>query len=300
MKSSVKLLIGWVLIGLFACSGDSYEEERTKITVSTVFKEAQSAFSNKDYATSIEKYSILIRENPKHYWLVHRRGQAYKGNGNFDKALRDFGLVIQNDPENKEQALLTCALIYQYELGNYDRAKPYYYEIIEYYRTARPQNSLERDLLKHTVSGAYSNLGRIAIEEKNYDEAITLFTQSIKLADSNFSKYYRAFAYYKSGDTVAAIEDYNNSIQVVKRHFVEDFPASKINQCDTCGFSFDSDEYLLLPRYSSLSLVQSERDMLDSLVAKMVADPMRYIDAALNNRDSLFIVGEDTLNNLYK
>jgi len=245
MKRINLLLIVGILIGLVSCSGDDFEAQKTRITMSEVFKEAQNAFTAKDYPLSIAKYSLVIDENPEHFWLVLRRGQAYRENGELDCALRDFEHVIGYDPENKARALLNCGLIYHYEIGNSDRAKSYYHEIIQDYRTARPQNNLERVLLKHTVSGAYSHLGRIAIEEKKYAEAITLFTQSIKLADSNFSKYYRAFAYYKSGDTVASIDDYNSSIELVKRHFVEDFPSSKINLCDTCGFSFYSDYYLV-------------------------------------------------------
>ena len=139
---------------------------------------------------------IAIKLNPKDTWAYNSRGIAYMIKGDIDKAIIDFKMVSQINPNDKRGEINISSIIVNQRINQ---------EII---------NHTEAIRLDPNNSQLYYNRGITFYNRKNYDLAIADYTQAIRLAPNNNIIYAsRGLAYFDKGDYDKAITDYTQVIR---------------------------------------------------------------------------------------
>jgi tetratricopeptide (TPR) repeat protein len=162
-----------------------------------------------------------------------RGGLLYERRGDYKKAMNDFDTAIELDPGYAEAYKHRGELYLK--LGNYKKALKDFYKAIElepndiwivfiYLNCGRACKNLNWTKLAITYyNKAVESFPRFAYKERGlfymschkYQEAITDFTQFIKLKRKNSDTYYqRGLAYEKLGRYQKAIKDFDRTIKL--------------------------------------------------------------------------------------
>lgn len=151
---------------------------------------------------AIEEYTLVIEADPQSGMAAvayHLRGVVYHWQGNLPMALADCTKAIEIDPEY-DSAYDTRAGIY-YELGRY--------------RESIADCTMAVKLNPDRID-AYGARGFVFMEMGNYQEAIADFNRMLKVApaDDRPTLYVmRGGAYFKLGDNTQAIADFTAAIK---------------------------------------------------------------------------------------
>ena len=125
--------------------------------VSALYNDAFKDIKEGRYVDSIEKFQALIKDYPSSdladdavYWIA----EANFVTKNTEEALQLLEFFVENYPQNRRtpDALLKTGVIY-YEIGDYERARDYFTEVIDRYPASRVKFSAQRRLDKMNRDG---------------------------------------------------------------------------------------------------------------------------------------------------
>lgn len=197
------------------------------------FKAAESQYENGNYEKAIEGYNKYLRQYPNGaYSLValYHRGESYGVLKRYSEALKDYDAVSGRGPSKYyEKALEKAAIIaYNYE-KDFQKAYDYYTKLEvatdnedmrfesqlgamrSAYRsnntqavlaTARKVNNNARATDEQKAVASYY-IGKIALDNKQYDEALQAFNAVTRMSDNEQtaeSRYLIAYIYYLRRD----------------------------------------------------------------------------------------------------
>jgi tetratricopeptide (TPR) repeat protein len=136
------------------------------------------------------------------YMACYDRGDKYFGQGDYDRAIREYTEAIRLKP-NEAAAYLARACAYD-EKQDYDRAIADYSKLIQ----LKPRDAL-----------VYFARGRAYYEKENYDKAIADYNEAVRLEPNDAMTYYsRGCAYDGKEDYDRAIADYSETIRLDPHH----------------------------------------------------------------------------------
>jgi len=159
---------------------------------SAYFYRADSYAMKEDYDRALPDINQAIRLSPNNSEYFYLRGVVYFWKDDYDRAIEDFNQALKIDP-NKEKAKRDLEITHQRKQNS--SSQP----------TAAP---LQPD------KAAYDR-GREAYGQKNYDKAITEFTEAIRLNPNyELAYYYRAEAYTMKEDYDKALVDFTQAIRL--------------------------------------------------------------------------------------
>jgi tetratricopeptide (TPR) repeat protein len=194
------------------------------------FQAALTKFESGDYQRAIEAYTNYIRNFPNGQYLLqafYQRGESYAVQRQYSEALRDYQQVIRQGPSHDYLRALEKAAIIAYNHEQDFQAAYQYYSQLENaatsedirfeaqlgalrsaYRTGNTQAvySLANKVANNPnangqqKSSAYFYLGKVAFDQRDYDNALTAFNQVIQLSDNEQTaeaRYLKAYIYYQ-------------------------------------------------------------------------------------------------------
>ncbi|MBN1221467.1 MAG: tetratricopeptide repeat protein [Anaerolineae bacterium] len=153
-----------------------------------------------DYDAAIDAYTRAIELNYQPLtWPYNNRGNAFRGQGNYETAIADYNQALAEDPTNI-LAYDNRGFAY-YKQGDYEAAIAEFNKAIE---------------LDASYASAYNDRGLALRAQGEYDAAIADFGKAIKLGYKPLKWVYdnRGFTFYKKGDYDAAIADYTQAIEL--------------------------------------------------------------------------------------
>jgi len=179
-----------------------------------MFQMGQLAFENGGYADAIQRFSLLISEQPNSPFVPYayvNRAISYYNLKELDKSIKDYVIVIEEFPRHP---IANSALLgLQETLTLTNRAE----EFATYLDSYKKSNPDDKDLLNVEFDAS-----KALYFNQKYEEAIGAFNQYLKnYPDNPFRDevyYYLGESYYRSNDFEEAIR---NFISVTK------MPASK-------------------------------------------------------------------------
>jgi tetratricopeptide (TPR) repeat protein len=190
-----------------------------------------------DYEKAIQLISQLLENDSLNIDLLYNRGDAYKYNYNFQKALDDFKKIESLKTNISGQTVLRIGLI-EKSLNKLKDAEATFKKLMII--------SEEKDNNNNERWAAYYHLGQIKYKQTEFRQAIGYYNEAEAIKHTLNNLYHRANAYYALGIKDSAIWDYNQSIEFVKKDFVHEYPNTILEKCDTCGFEFGTEEYVIL------------------------------------------------------
>ena len=98
-------------------------------TMRSYEQEADAAARRWDFATAASAYEKLVEEYPASLALRHDFADALKGDRQWQRAVNEYGVVIENKPDNTE-AILGLGTVHRWQ-GNLDEARRIYQQAHE-------------------------------------------------------------------------------------------------------------------------------------------------------------------------
>ncbi|AEV32803.1 tetratricopeptide repeat protein [Owenweeksia hongkongensis] len=227
-----KLILGIVLLMVLFLGG-SYclrEYKRAKW-----FAANDAMLWTGDYSEAIRNYSDLIWWNDNDPSLYYFRAEAYASLGMYYNAISDYNSALKLGIKDTLQTILRVGV-----------AKMSKGDIESAYQEFLKLSSKSEGTADNEYWSANYHLGQIEYLKGNYRESINYYNIARGVQTTSSETYHRANAYYALGERDSAIDCYNRSIQSVKAKYILEYPNLIPAQCDTCGFPFGTQEYLLL------------------------------------------------------
>ena len=152
-----------------------------------------------DLATSA--YTQLIVAKPDDSSLYYNRGKAYFNMKAYDKALPDVEKYVGAKPDDKEAAKLKSDI----EFLIAEKAGPEAQIAV-----------LQKSIVKDPTNAAYRlNLGSAYFRQMKYDDAISAYSEAIKIKPDDANAFYsRAAAYAKKEDWANTAKDASSALAV--------------------------------------------------------------------------------------
>jgi tetratricopeptide (TPR) repeat protein len=205
----------------------------------------------------------VLKEYPDQDWLRLMIGDLYSDLGEYRKAL-SYYFNIRSPKElnvGPRQLDLRIGGIYE-DLGKRDSALFYYDKILR----TEPRISKYIDYDNEKVS-VFIRLGEMAYSDSNYTEAIKYFSRSIELKRIPKALYMRANAFYLVGKPELARKDYDESIVMIRKIYINEHPKYNKILCDTCGTFFGEEEYMaVLEEWRNLDEKIEKNNRTDSVL----------------------------------
>lgn len=223
-------------------------------------------FLSGDYKAAIEYYDKLISWRPEAAGYYYNRGDAYYKDRQYEKAISDYKKSLQLGIEDSLQTILRIALTAKQQ-GNLQTEEQHLQQLLVL--------SKDRIGKENEVEAANYHLGQLEFKKKNYRKAIDYYNAAQVVKPNNFNLYHRANSFFALGLLDSARQDFNTSIQFVKKEFVRKYPNSQLAQCDTCGFPFGSKEYELLAEPNEETIIQSLEKYADDKQIKELNDKLK-------------------------
>lgn len=194
-----------------------------------------SKYALKDYSGAIDDFTLAINKNASNKVDAYIQRSILKSKHLEDNegAKKDLTSAIEENPDSSELYYHRSLLLDEYNsIQDLNKAiklssngtKYYWVRGIKKYKLNDfngGQNDLQQyiDLLpedsKNDKAKAYSLMGSMCIDKKDYTEALTFLTKSINMGDSNSETYFeRAFIQYNLGRYKDAISDLNTVISI--------------------------------------------------------------------------------------
>ncbi len=151
------------------------------------------------YDEALEYCNKALEKDNKNSWGYNVRGVVYELQKKYDLSIQDYTEALKIDPKYK-QVYINRAQVYRIK-KEYDIAKADLNDVLA---------------IDPNLSGARFQLGRIAYEIKDFDQAIKEFTESMKLGSDKKNCYWwiADCYYYGKKDHDAAISNYNQLIRL--------------------------------------------------------------------------------------
>jgi tetratricopeptide (TPR) repeat protein len=162
------------------------------------YKRGNAYYGKGDYDRAILDYNQAIRLNPRDANSFFNRGAAYARKADYDRAIQDYDEAIRLNPNNAD-AFSNRGAAYAGK-GDYDRA-------IEDYDEAARLNPIHANAL-YGRGNAYRRKG-------DFDRAIQDYDEAIRLNPNNASAFSnRGIAYSHKREYARAIQNYDEAIRL--------------------------------------------------------------------------------------
>jgi tetratricopeptide (TPR) repeat protein len=201
------------------------------------FKAAESQFENANYNRAVEAYTDYLRKFPNgRYTLTanYHRGESYSVLRNYSEALKDYEAVIEKGPSRFYlKALEKAAIIAYNHEQNFNKSYDFYTKLEAAALTGEERFEAQLGALRSAyrignASAVYSLatkvtnnssasvqqvatanffLGKMAFDQKDYDNAMTAFNKVIQTSDNEQTaeaRYLKAYIYYLKRDLETA------------------------------------------------------------------------------------------------
>jgi tetratricopeptide (TPR) repeat protein len=204
-------LIAIALVGVF-CWYELTKQEAQK----TPLERGIEAQENGDYDKAIADYTLAIQLDPNNKEAYDKLGCAYLDQDDYFLAVACYSELIKLDQKNAD-AYLNRGDAYRGK-GNDDQAIADYSQAIQLYDQAiqlNPKDAFAN--LSRPI--AYHDRGLIYDDKGDYDKAIADYSQAIQLDPKRASFYHdRGLACKHKGDYDRAIADYDQAIQLEPKY----------------------------------------------------------------------------------
>lgn len=193
------------------------------------FRAAEAQFENANYERAVTAYTDYLRKFPRGSYTLqalYNRGESYSVLKQYSNALDDYAAVVERGPSPYYvKALEKAAIIAYNHEQDFTRSYDLYVKLEEVatspdmrfeaqlgalrsaYRTGRTQAVVEQARKVATnpsasglqVATANFYLGKIAYDQRDYDNALTAFNEVIRLSDNEQTaeaRYLKAHIYY--------------------------------------------------------------------------------------------------------
>lgn len=136
-----------------------------------------SGIAQRDFTGALSELLLAAKLNPTDAEIQHALGLAYHGKGRADEAIAAYKKAIEQKP-GFSAAYNNMGTVYL-ALRRYDEARDAFHSALENILYPNPEN-------------AYLNLGLLAAEQDQHEEALLLYTRAKKAAPRFCSAYYFA------------------------------------------------------------------------------------------------------------
>ena len=169
------------------------EEDRAKAFINRGISFARKG----EFDRAIRDYNQVLENNPKNEKALINRGISFARKSEFDRAIRDYNQVLENNPKN-EEALINRGIVFA-DKGEFDRAIRDYDQILG-------NNSKNEEAL--------NNRGIAFVGKGEFDRAILDYDQALKIKHNEAVFNNRGIAFAKKGELDRAIRDYDHAIKL--------------------------------------------------------------------------------------
>lgn len=203
------------------------------------FQAAESQYENGNYEKAISAFNRYLQKYPEGRYSLpshYYRGESYAVLKQYSEALIDYDYVVGRGLSNYYvKALRKAAIIAEVHEKDYQRAYQYYQQLESAALTDEERFEAQLGAMETAYKAgnmsvvyelgqrvssnplateeqqgtAYFYMGKVALERRNYNDAISAFNQTIKLVDDEKaaeSRYQIAYAYYMQRDMQTARE----------------------------------------------------------------------------------------------
>jgi tetratricopeptide (TPR) repeat protein len=171
---------------------------RGKLLAFAFYKRGNAYYGKGDHDRAISDYNQAIRLNPSDVNSRSNRGAAYARKRDYDRAIEDYDEAIRLNPNNAD-AFSNRGVAYARK-GDYDRA------IQDYDEAAR---------LNPNHANALYGRGNAYRRKGDYDRAIQNYDEAIRLSPNHANAFSnRGIAYSHKRDYARAIQSYDEAIRL--------------------------------------------------------------------------------------
>ena len=173
------------------------------------FSAGKSKLADGDIEGAIADFTAVVESGAVSGNAYLARGEAYMLLGDYKKAMADFNSAIEHDATSVS-AFYDKALL-EMRLEDYDSA------MVDINNAMVVAASTENPSI--TMRDLYAKRGQLNLWQKNWDGAISDYTNSLARAEGTVSPDVyaeRAEAYTAKGDYIDALNDYVSAMQVIK------------------------------------------------------------------------------------
>lgn len=205
----------------------------TEVRDSISFRQAESAYENGNYDRAISDYSEYLRKYPRGRYLLpslFHRGESYSVLKDYSKALADYQAVVEKGPSPYYVKAIEKSAIIAYNHEQDFQLSYNLYTKLEEVATSPDQrfeaqlgalraayrignNSAVFDLARKVSSNPLATqqqvatanfyLGKMAYDQRDYDNALAAFNEVIRTSDNELTaeaRYLNAYIYYVRRD----------------------------------------------------------------------------------------------------
>jgi tetratricopeptide (TPR) repeat protein len=264
------ILASLIALALFIYSNNQKEEkERVERVIrwSDEYKNAKVDFESGSFDEAFAAYDRILQEHPEQDWLRLEIGDMYDDIKDYKKALGYYFDIRSPKDLNigYRQIYLRIGGVYE-EIGKIDSAIYYYNKILQAESEVDKYIGYDNDR-----ESAFSRLGQIAFKNTDYEEAIQYLSNAIKIKRIPKALYIRANAYFLTNNLELAQKDYDESIDMIRKIYINKNPYFKNILCDTCGSFFGKKEYMaVLDEWRSFEEKIKVDNRLDSLIKSRI------------------------------
>ena len=130
----------------------------------------------RDYAKSLEYYKQAVELSPHNAQLFNEMGQVYQLMGQIDQAEQSYQHSLELDPLYINTYVL---------LGELYRSQGHITDTLNLYKEALHTFETSVPYIKNSVVQLYTEVGRIYLEQKRYDEAMPWYEKAIALDEKS-------------------------------------------------------------------------------------------------------------------
>ncbi|NOS94519.1 MAG: tetratricopeptide repeat protein [Cyclobacteriaceae bacterium] len=226
-------------------------------------------FLTGDYKAAIKYYSKVIDWKPDAAGCYYNRGDAYKGDDQFENALIDYKKSIEIGVNDSLQAILRIALCAK-ELNDLKMEEEMLLRLLDL--------SKNKEEFENEYWAANYNFGRLQFEKKEYRSAINYYNKAHSIKATEYEIYHRANAYFALGQIDSAKSDLRQSLPFLKPSFIKKYPGSHLATCDSCYFPFGSEEYELFTESIKMTILDALSKNSNNKELMKLTDELKSIE----------------------
>jgi len=182
--------------------------------VAVTYNRGLAYLENGNYDKALEDFDMVLHQDPDDAQAWYSRGTAYERMGNTDRALSDYTAAIECDPGNALYHF-SRGYLYQHDREQWDAA------IADF--TAAVESDPDNPLYQRLLGVAHFSAGHIGRAERRFSRAITL--------KKDYGEAYtgRGHCYIKEGEIYKAIPDFRKACRLgdeggcVMARFMKDY-----------------------------------------------------------------------------
>lgn len=125
MKNSFLFIILLVPVILLAQPNPTIQAFKAE----KLFEEGKSLYQTRQYQAAIDKFNQVVTLDPDHQQVYELRAESFYHSGNYDMAIEDYSIAIDQHPRNAELRNSRGVAAANMEL--YDAAAAYFYEALQ-------------------------------------------------------------------------------------------------------------------------------------------------------------------------